>query len=798
MDLDINMDIEGELGAQPEEAMDGDDTQRLPLLPLRDMCVFPGAVLHFEVGRKRSVGALEAAMAADQRIVLAAQLEPETEYPAFDELYHMGTIARIKQVLKLPGGELRVLAEGIARAELTGIASLPRCDVALVIPRDEPERADTAEETALIRLISAALARLTQFTGKVMPRLDRLHAGTAADLVASSLPVSLDDKQRILAIMDRTERLERVYELALRETEVAEYESSIRDKVKKSIEKSQREYYLREQLRTIQSELDGGESAKLDKLREQARACGMSGEALKKVLEETDRLEAIPTSSPEYSVARTYVQWLLDVPWTKATQDSTDIRSARRVLDEDHFGLERVKERVLEYLAVKTLTGGIHGPILCFVGPPGVGKTSIARSIARALGREFVSMSLGGIRDEAEIRGHRRTYIGAIPGRIISMMKQAGTVNPVILFDEIDKMANDFRGDPASAMLEVLDPAQNQAFRDNYLDVAYDLSKVLFLTTANTTDTMPRALLDRMEVIRIEGYTDQEKAQIARRHLIPRQISENGLAGRGYSISSPALDDLIAVYTREAGVRQLEREIARVCRRSAWKLLEEGGEAAADNAEAKHTVRRQDLPELLGPARYHRDRAERQPQVGVATGLAWTAVGGVTLQVEVSTMPGKGEILLTGQLGDVMKESARAALSYIRMSHGQLGIDPGFYSTTDIHIHIPEGATPKDGPSAGVTLALAMASALTGRTVRQDVAMTGEVTLRGRVLAIGGLREKTLAAYRAGIYTVLYPQENRAETAEIPERIRERVKMIPVTDMRQVFEAALMPAVGGE
>ncbi|MGI5898583.1 MAG: endopeptidase La [Christensenellales bacterium] len=754
---------------------------KIPCLPLRDICIFPGAVLHFDVGRKRSIAALESAMTKDQLIFLVTQKDTGVEKPKAKDLYPIGTVSKIKQILKLPGNSLRVLAEGIDRAHMLRLDPMTNYDRAQIQILKSEESVDPAEEEAFLRLINDALENYTAITGKVLPRADSLNAGEVADVIAASLPMSIDRKQVILSKVGVISRLESLYKIILHESQIAEAEQSIRSKVKANIEKSQREYYLREQLRTIQSELGGDETGQLDDMKEQVEKSRMSDDARQKAMRELKRLESIPSSSPEQTVSRSYVQWLLDIPWDESSEDNKDLRHARRVLDADHCGLEKVKERILEFLAVKTLTDSMKGPILCFAGPPGVGKTSIARSIARALDRKFVNMSLGGIRDEAEIRGHRRTYIGAIPGRIISMMKQAGTVNPVILFDEIDKMASDFRGDPASAMLEVLDPEQNHSFRDNYLDTAYDLSKVLFLTTANDLGSIPRPLLDRMEVINIEGYTDVEKARIARRHLIPKQAKENGLDKIKFTITPSAVSDIITLYTREAGVRNLEREIAKICRKTACDVLE------MDVSPPALQVKKEDLQRLLGPPRFHYDKAEKQPQVGVATGLAWTPYGGVTLSVEVSTMPGKGEIQLTGQLGNVMKESARAALSYIRMRHKELGVPEDFYSKTDIHIHVPEGATPKDGPSAGVTLALAMASALSGKPVRQDTAMTGEITLRGRVLPIGGLKEKTLAAYRSGIKRVLYPVENEKDVADIPDIVKNRLEMIPISDVSQIF-----------
>lgn len=764
----------------------------LPLLPLRELCLFPGATLHFDIGRARSAAALEAAMKGDQRVFLVTQRDSAVEHPEQKDLYGVGTVAQIKQVLKMPGNTLRVLAEGRYRAQLTQVLATPGYDNAQIEPMIPTDTADTTRQEAFLRLIEQQLAQFARASGKVMPKVDRLPPSLACDLLAAGMPISLDKKQRILSCTQIMERLEQLYAIIVREAEIAKAQADIQNQVKASIEKSQREIYMREQLRVIQNELGEGAAQKSQELKDRLEKSDMPQDAKKCAQEELARMQISGPHSPDYAVSYNYVNCLLDLPWTKAVTDNTSARHARRVLDQDHYGLTSIKDRIVEFLCVKALTGSMKGPILCFAGPPGVGKTSIARSIARALGRPFFSMSLGGLRDEAEIRGHRRTYIGANPGRIITMMKQAGVVNPVILFDEIDKLASGVSGDPASAMLEVLDPEQNHAFRDYYLDTPYDLSKVLFLTTANNIDTIPRPLLDRMEILQLDSYTDFEKLQIAKKYLVPKQAAENGLSQRvSFSVTPGALSEIIELYTREAGVRTLERQIGKLCRKVACTLTDQDPKTAAD--DCRINITKAMLPQYLGAARYSPDDTSLKPKVGVVTGLAWTAVGGVTLCVEVSAMPGKGEILLTGQLGDVMKESARAAISYLRMNAARFGLDANFAQQTDLHIHLPEAATPKDGPSAGITLALAIASALLNQPVRGDIAMTGEITLRGRVLPIGGLKEKVMAAYRAGIKTVLFPAQNQKDLEEIAPQVQKRVKMVPVEDMAQVMQLALLP-----
>ena len=760
----------------------------MPMLPLRGLMVFPHMVLHFDVGRKKSVAALEQAMLGDQKIFLVAQLEVDVDDPGVDDIYHVGTIAQIKQVLKLPGDNIRVLVEGRSRAILRAVTQEePYFEGALdeLLPAAVPVSIET---DALLRSAHTYFEEYCKMSGRISGEtmqsvLEIEDPGQLADVIAANVLQKVDDRQQVLEEFDDLTRLESVCAILVRETELAGVEKKVQARVRKQIEQNQKDYYLREQIKAIQTELGDKDATDVEDLRERLQKTPMNDEAREKAARELERLSRMAPGSPEIGVSRTYIEWLLDLPWGKLTPDNLDLKRARRVLSEDHYGLDEVKERVIEYLAVCRIKNNMKGPILCFVGPPGVGKTSIAKSIARALGRKFVQMSLGGVRDEAEIRGHRRTYIGAIPGRIISSIKQAGTMNPVFLFDEIDKMASDVRGDPASAMLEVLDSAQNNAFRDHYLEAPFDLSGVMFITTANSVDTIPRPLLDRMELIEVSGYTEDEKLNIAKRHLLPGQIAEHGLAARSVRMSDKVLRSLIQGYTREAGVRTLQRTIGKVVRKSAVEMLDEDVETVTVTAEK--------LEKFLGAPRYHYEKAGKKPEVGVVNGLAYTVVGGDTLQIETTTMPGTGALELTGSLGDVMKESARAAKSYVRAHAVELGIDPEFYKKLDIHIHVPEGAVPKDGPSAGVTMTTALVSALTGIAVRQNVAMTGEITLRGRVLPIGGLKEKLLAAHRAGIDTVLIPKENVKDLEKVPENVRGAIALVPVEDVREVLMQAL-------
>jgi len=766
--------------------------KKLPLLALRGLNVFPYMVLHFDVGRDKSIAALEKAMVNDQEIFLVAQKDIKDEDPNVEDIFTVGTVSKVKQLLKLPGDNIRVLVEGLNRGKIIEYTKTePYFEVLIEEVIDNKDETSALEQEAMMRTVLNEFENYVKLSNKVSP--DTLlsvnsveDAGQLADIIAANILIKLNDKQDILEAFDPIKRLEKLYNIISREIQVLEIERKINSRVKKQIDKVQREYYLREQMKAIKQELGENEgiTAEVEEYERKIEEAGLPEEAYEKAMKELDRLSKMSPASPESSVIRTYLDWILDLPWNIETEDNLDLRRAAKILDEDHYGLDKVKERVIEYLAVHKLTQHMKGPILCFVGPPGVGKTSIAKSIARALNRKFVRMSLGGVRDEAEIRGHRRTYVGAIPGRIIASMKQAGSRNPVFLFDEIDKMSADFRGDPASAMLEVLDPEQNFAFRDHYLELPFDLSKVMFLTTANTLDTIPRPLLDRMEVIRIEGYTEEEKAQIALRYLIPKQLEQHGLKRGNVIIPEQTIHDIINYYTREAGVRNLERQIAAICRKSARKLLE------TDKNRVRITSK--NLKEYLGIPRFRYDKAKQQDEIGMVTGLAWTAVGGETLSIEVTPMTGTGKLVLTGQLGDVMKESARAGLSYIRSKSQDLGIDPNFYEKTDIHVHIPEGAIPKDGPSAGITMATAIVSALTGIPVRREIAMTGEITLRGRVLPIGGLKEKILAAHRAGITKVIIPAENEKDLEEIPDNTKKKIKIVTVEHMDEVLKHALV------
>jgi ATP-dependent Lon protease len=767
-------------------------TVLLPLLPLRGLMVFPHMVLHFDVGRRRSILALERAMVEDQQVFLAAQRDADLDEPGVDGLFTVGTVARVKQILKLPGDNIRVLVEGVRRGRLSAIIEEDPCYLVSVLLPDAKADGDPLEMQALVRTTQQFFAEYAKVSGRVNGELVQSVAEVAdaeqlGDIIAANVLTRLEDRQHILEQFDPADRLSELCAILVRETELAGVEKQVQARVRKQIEKNQKEYYLREQIKAIQTELGDRESTDNEDLRERAAHKPLVQEARDKVEREMQRLSRMAPGSPEIGVIRTYIEWILDLPWGERTTDNLDLRRARSVLDADHYGMDRVKERIVEYLAVRRIKNDMKGPILCLVGPPGVGKTSIARSVARSLGRKFVQMSLGGVRDDAESRGHRRTYIGAIPGRILSSIKQAGTENPVFLFDEIDKMSNDFRGDPASAMLEVLDAEQNFAFRDHYLEVPFDLSHVMFLTTANTTDTIPGPLLDRLEIIQLSGYTEEEKLHIAKRHLLPKQITEHGLAPKCVRMPDKVMRALISGYTREAGVRQLERTVAKVIRKAAVRTVEEGWEHT--------TISDAQLEKDLGAPRYHFDKAGKLPEIGVVNGLAYTAFGGDTLQVETSVMPGKGELELTGQLGDVMKESAHTAKTWVRAHADELGIAPDFYKKIDIHIHVPEGAVPKDGPSAGVTIASALTSALTGIPVRQNVAMTGEITLRGRVLPIGGLKEKLLAAHRAGVDTVLIPQENVKDLEDVPANVRDHMQVLPVSHIEEVLRVALAQPV---
>lgn len=767
----------------------------LPIIPLRGLTVFPHMVLHFDVGRERSIAALEACMLQDQTIYLVAQRDIETEDPALEDLYPMGTVAKIKQVLNMPGETLRVLAEGVERARLLDLIRGENFNFAAVATLTEDDT-QSDEITVLSRMVKECFDDFIHKSGRLSPEttlniLEINSPSKLADVMGANLLTELEDRQKLLEQATVTDRLQMLYSVLNKESQLAEIESKLQGKLREQLDKGQKDYYLREQIRVIQEELGDTETAELDELKKKAEDLSLNEEAKQKLEKEMDRLSRMAPGSPDITVSRNWIDWILELPWGKYTEDDLDIGRARKVLSEDHYAMDRVKERIIEYIAVlnmkKRTTGNdaMKGPILCFVGPPGVGKTSIVKSIAKATGRKFVQMSLGGVRDEAEIRGHRRTYVGAIPGRIISGMKQAGSMNPLFLFDEIDKMSSDFKGDPASAMLEVLDSEQNFAFRDHYLDVPFDLSRVMFVTTANSMESIPAPLLDRMEIIEVPSYTEEEKLHIAQLHLLKKQIEEHGLPSRSVRISDAVMKTLIENYTREAGVRTLSRTIAKVVRKASVDMLEKEQKTVS--------VSKKLLEEYLGAPKYLRENTEKEPLVGIVNGLAFTTVGGEILQIECSVMPGTGQLQLTGQLGDVMKESARTAYSWSRAHHAEYGIDEDFYKTRDVHIHVPEGAVPKDGPSAGVTLTCAIVSALSGRKVRQDVAMTGEVTLRGRVLPIGGLKEKMLAAYRAGIKKILIPLENKKDLEDIPEHVLSFFTVHTVTDVKENLNTVLLP-----
>lgn len=761
----------------------------VPLLPLRGMLVFPTMVLHLDVGREQSVQALEKAMLTDQLIYLTTQKDVSVDNPGIDDIFEMGTLTKVKQMLKLPNGTIRVLVEGLTRAKLSHLVEEDHYLAAhLELFDDESEK--DVETQALMRTMLEYFEQYIKLSKKISAETfatvaDIEEPGRMADIIASHLPLKLQDKQGILETIDVKERLSNVIEIIHNEREVLNLEKKIGQRVKQSMERTQKEYYLREQMKAIQKELGDkeGKTSEIAELTEKIENAGMNEHAKKTAFKELDRYEKIPATSAESSVIRSYIDWLISLPWTKSTTDDLNIHKAEKILERDHFGLEKVKERVLEYLAVQQLTNSLRSPILCLVGPPGVGKTSLARSIAESMGRNFVRISLGGVRDESEIRGHRRTYVGAMPGRIIQGMKRSGTNNPVFLLDEIDKMSNDFRGDPSSAMLEVLDPGQNSTFSDHYIEETFDLSKVMFLATANDLATIPGPLRDRLEIITIAGYTELEKINIAKDHLLSKQLEEHGLTKSQLQMKADSMKKLVRYYTREAGVRELERQLASICRKAA-KIIVSG--------DRKRVIVTEDyLEELLGKPKYHYGMAELEDQIGVATGLAYTSVGGDTLQIEVALSPGKGKLVLTGKLGDVMKESAQAAFSYVRSRADELKLESDFHEKCDVHIHVPEGAVPKDGPSAGITIATALVSALTGRPIRKEVGMTGEITLRGRVLPIGGLKEKTLSAHRAGLTTIILPKQNEKDIDDIPESVRDDMTFVPVSHMDEVLETAL-------
>ena len=764
------------------------ETRSLPMMPIRDVVIFPHMMTPFVVGREASIRALEEALAGDKKIFLATQHDASVDDPKPNEIYQVGTVANIVQSLKLPDGNIKVLVEGIDRGKILKISNEDgyfRVTIQTKVFR-------TVTTPSLEQLVQRVTSLFEQYvklsqslnyeTMIAAVKVDEI--GKFTDTVAANLNVSIEEKQELLEIFDPVDRLTRLADILDVEIEKLNVDRTIQGRVKRQMERAQREYYLNEKIKAIQKELGRNEKNELEELKKKIETAGMSKDALDHALTELKRLEMMPPMSAESTVSRNYLDWLLAVPWKKKSKEIRDISRAQKVLEEDHYGLEKIKERILEFLAVRQLVKNPRGSILCFVGPPGVGKTSLGRSIARATGRKFVRLSLGGVRDEAEIRGHRRTYIGALPGQIIQMMKKASTVNPVFLLDEVDKMSMDFRGDPSAALLEVLDPEQNNTFMDHYLDVEYDLSKVFFITTANVVHTIPQPLQDRMEILRLEGYTEPEKLEIAKRFLLKKQREATGLTAGNMALPDEAIIHIIRHYTREAGVRNLEREIANICRKVARKVVKEG-------KTLQVTVRPEDLQEYLGVIKFRDTKAEERNEVGLATGLAWTEVGGQILNIEVTLMQGKGKLLLTGKLGDVMQESAQAAMSYVRSRASQLGLRADFYRHLDIHVHIPEGAIPKDGPSAGITLATAVASALTKIAVRREVAMTGEITLRGKVLPIGGVKEKLLAAHRAGSRTVILPRDNEKDLADIPATIQQELNIRFVSSMDEVLDLAL-------
>ncbi|MDE5412414.1 endopeptidase La [Alkalihalobacterium chitinilyticum] len=770
--------------------VENNNTRVIPLLPLRGLLVFPTMVLHLDVGREKSVNALEKVMLEDHEILLSTQKEISIDEPGEDEIYSIGTLAKVKQMLKLPNGTIRVLVEGLSRAKIERFTDNTEMFEVEISILEEEHMDNTLEEKALMRNTLHQFEQYIKLSKKISNETlasvaDITEADRLADVISSHLPLKIAEKQELLEMTSVKERLTKIIEILNNEQEVLGLEKKIGQRVKKSMEKTQKEYYLREQMKAIQKELGDkeGRSGEIASLREKILEANMPESIETKALKELDRYEKMPASSAESSVIRNYIDWLLNLPWTRETEDVLDINHAEDILNEDHYGLEKVKERVLEYLAVQQLTKQLKGPILCLAGPPGVGKTSLARSIARSLNREFVRISLGGVRDEAEIRGHRRTYVGAMPGRVIQGMKKAGSINPVFLLDEIDKMASDFRGDPSAALLEVLDPEQNSTFSDHFIEEPYNLSKVMFVTTANNIGTIPGPLLDRMEIISIPGYTELEKQHIASNYLLPKQMKEHGMTKGKLQVKEDALLKVIRYYTREAGVRSLERQMATLCRKAAKMLV--SGE------KKRVVVTDRTVEDMLGKPKFRYGLAEVEDQIGAATGLAYTTVGGDTLSIEVSVVQGKGKLILTGKLGDVMKESAQAAFSYIRSRSYELEVDPSFHEQNDIHIHVPEGATPKDGPSAGITMATALVSALTGRPVKKEVGMTGEITLRGRVLPIGGLKEKSMSAHRAGLTTIIMPKDNEKDLEDIPKSVRDELTFIPVSHLDEVLKVAL-------
>ncbi|OQB24612.1 MAG: Lon protease 1 [Firmicutes bacterium ADurb.Bin182] len=766
--------------------MQNKKTETLPVVPLRGLVVLPGELLHFDAGRDKTIEALQAAVENGSLIFMTSQRDPHKNEIEFNDIYDRGTICKIRQLLRLPGDSYRVLVEGISRGRIYGFAAeTPYYQAEVVDFEETPYERMLAE--ALMRRLRERFSEYSSLSGRISSDVlsdaeEIADANELADFVAQHAIQKLSDKQSVLECEDTLKRLELVLEYVSHEVDIRKIDRNIAQRIHKQMNKNQREYYLREQVKAIRTELGDTQADDSDEYRERMAKKNLPADVQEKLKKEIDRLAMLPSGSHEAPMARAYIECVLDLPWTESSTDNLDVVNAVKILDEDHFGMEKVKKRIVEHLAVAKLTNSVNGQIICFVGPPGVGKTSITKSIAKAMGREFVRMSLGGIRDEAEIRGHRRTYIGAMPGRVITAMRQAGKVNPLILFDEIDKMGSDYRGDPASAMLEVLDSAQNHEFRDHFLEIPYDLSNVMFITTANSEEGIPRPLLDRMEVIYVDSYLENEKVQIALRHLLPKQMKKNGLSKSKFVIPESLLAEIIRSYTSESGVRELERVLASLCRKAAVEIAE---------GKAKVRLTRQKLYEYLGQPKYRVDPADEEPAIGMVNGLAWTCAGGDTLTVEATSVKGTGQLSLTGHLGDVMQESARAAMTYVRAHAGDYGLDPDFYSKCDVHVHVPEGAVPKDGPSAGITIATAIVSAVTGIPVKAKLAMTGEITLRGRVLPIGGLREKLLAAVRAGIRTVIIPKKNRTDLSDVPDCAKDHLKIIFAEDFSDVLKNAL-------
>lgn len=780
-----------------------DDTKLIfPCIALRGVTAFPGTITTFDVGREKSLRALDKAVEGNKLLYVATQTDEDIQIPTFDDMYEIGTLVYVKQVLKMHGDVARVLVEGVTRAKVAEVISDDDYLAATIYElKTEIEMEDLIiEDKTMIRFLRNLFMEYAEIFSLREPDAARLVFTSEdpvfiVDCIANQLDITYTRKQKILEESDFHQRLIHITNILSEEIEIAKMENQISEELKKSMDENQKEYVLREKMKVIQSELGiGDEVVESENWSEKLKELNLDDEITKKVQREIDKYSKMPPSSPESSVIRNYVETILELPWNTSSEGNSELKKAEKILEREHYGLEKVKERILEYLAVVHLSKGIKGPILCLVGPPGVGKTSIAKSIANATGRSFVRMSLGGVRDEAEIRGHRRTYIGAIPGRIITSLKDAGTNNPLFLFDEVDKIGADFKGDPADALLEVLDPEQNNTFKDHFLDVPFDLSKIMFITTANTIDTIPRPLLDRMEVIEVSGYTEEEKIKIAQKYLIPKKLKEHGLTKNNLKIGKKTLSDIINYYTRESGVRSLEREIANLCRKVARKVVTE---ATSDNgncdiSEITYRISPPDIEEYLGKKKFRYDTISSKAQVGVATGMAWTQVGGDTLSIETSCVNGTGKLQLTGNLGDVMQESAKAAVTYIRSISKDIDIADDFYKTMDIHIHVPEGAVPKDGPSAGVTMFTSVVSALTHKPIRNDVSMTGEITLRGKILPVGGIKEKVLAAHRAGIKKILLPRENERDIDEIPESVRNKLSFVLLDEAKDALKDALV------